>query len=154
MNRTLPTNWTEADIYLVAEYAHGLHLEGYHREAATIFEGLLEIDPDNTYCRDALTALSLALGRFEEAVRHASDLLNILPNHTDSLARRCEAFIELGRLEDAQRDLAALRRSHALAHSRRMQLRLETAARFVSPAPDDASERFSPVKRQVSTLSW
>jgi predicted Zn-dependent protease len=153
MSRTLLTNWTEEDIYLVAEYAYGLHLEGYHREANTIFEGLLKIDPDNTYCRDALTALSLALGRFEEAVQHASDLLNILPSHTDSLARRCEAFIQLGRLEDAHRDLAALRRSHAVAHSRRMQLRLEAAARFVSPTPDYTSRGFSSVKRQVPTLS-
>jgi len=149
VNATLSSEWADEDIYVVADYAYGLHLEGYNREAATIFEGLLELDPHNTYCRDALAALSLALGRLEEAVQHASELLRVLPNHSESLARRCEALIQLGKFEDAQRDLAALKRSHAIAHSRRMQLRLETAAHSMSLSPDRVSEGFSPLKQQV-----
>ena len=39
--------WTEEDIYLVAQYAYELHLEGYNYDAAVIFEGLLAINPDN-----------------------------------------------------------------------------------------------------------
>jgi predicted Zn-dependent protease len=149
VNTTVSTSWSDEDIYLVAEYAYGLHLEGYNREAATIFDGLLVIDPHNIYCRDALAALSLALGRLEEAVQHASELLRALPNHSDSLARRCEAFIQLGKFNEAQRDLTALKQSHAVAHSRRMQLRLEAASEFIAHSSDAVSDGFSPLKRQV-----
>ena len=118
--------WTEEDIYLVAQYAYELHLEGYNYDAAVIFEGLLAINPDNTYCRDALAALSLALGRPEDAARRASEVLELRANHADSLARRCEAFLQLERIEDAKSDLEALRRMNAVSHSNRMQLRVQT----------------------------
>jgi predicted Zn-dependent protease len=122
--------WTPEDVYLIAESAYELYLEGKIEEAKTIFEGLLAIDPGNSYCRDAMTAILLSLDRPEDAVRHASELLKLVPTHIDALARRCEAYLQLGRLDAAGRDLAALDRLKAGAHRWRMRLRLENATRF------------------------
>src|SRR5215469_11568070 len=90
--------WTPEDVYLIAECGYEFYLEGKIEEARIIFEGLLAIDPSNLYCRDALTAISLSLGRLEDAVTHASELLKQAPTHFDALARRCEAYLQLNRI--------------------------------------------------------
>lgn len=123
-------DWTPEDVYLVAETAYELYLEGRIQEAATIFEGLLAIAPGNSYCHDAMAAISLSLGRPDDAVRHASEALKLAPTYFDALARRCEAYLQLNRLDAAQRDLAALDRMKAGAHRWRMRLRLEHATAF------------------------
>jgi tetratricopeptide (TPR) repeat protein len=125
-------SWTQEDIYLVAERAYAIHLQGLSKEAATIFDALVEIDPGNAYCRDALSALCLALGYPEETIRHASVLLERAPDHADALARRCEAYLELNQVEAAKRDLEVLNRINATAHRRRMKLRFEAVTRLNS----------------------
>ena len=105
--------WTAEEVYLIAECAYEFYLEGKIEEAAIIFEGLLAVDPNNFYCRDALTAISLSLGQPEDAVAHASALLERVPTHCDALARRCEAYLQLNRMDAAKRDLEALDRVKA-----------------------------------------
>jgi tetratricopeptide (TPR) repeat protein len=124
--------WTPEDAYLVAESAYELYLEGKIEEAAIIFEGLLAIDPGNSYCCDAMAAISLSLGRPEDTVRHASEALKVAPAHFEALSRRCEAYLQLGRLEAAKRDLAALDQLKAAPHRWRMRVRLENVARFLN----------------------
>jgi predicted Zn-dependent protease len=131
--------WTREDVYLIAECAYGMYLEGKIDEAAVIFEGLLALDPNNLYCRDALTAISLVLGRPEDAVAHASELLELVPTHFDSLARRCEAYLQLHRIDAAKRDLEALDRIKARSHRRRMSLRFENATRLSNARADGNS---------------
>ena len=131
--------WPAGDVYLITECAYEFYLEGKLEEAAIIFEGLLAIDPNDLYCRDALTAISLSLGRPEEAVAHASALLEREPTHFDALARRCEAYLRLNRIDAAKRDVEALDRVKAGPYRRRMTLRLENASRRLSVHGDGES---------------
>jgi len=130
-------NWTEEDIYLVANHAYALYREGQLKQAKIIFEGLLDIDPDHSYSLDALSAISFALDRPQDCVEHSSHLLHSNPEHTEALARRCEAWLQLGRLEKARNDLDRLKRLGARAHSGRLQLRLDTFLHDSSLSPAD-----------------
>ena len=93
--------WTEEDVYLVAERAHALHLQGCHREAAILLEGLTAVDPKNAYCHDALAAMYLALDQPQQAILAASAVLRLTPNHIEARARRCEAYVQLRKFEEA-----------------------------------------------------
>ena len=141
--------WTPEDVYLITECGYEFYLEGKLEEAATIFEGLLAIDPSNLYCRDALTAISLSLGRPEDAVGHASELLERVPTHFDALARRCEAYLQLNRMDAARRDLDALDRVKARSYRRRMTLRFENASRLPNVGGDGNSLRSTPFLKQL-----
>jgi Flp pilus assembly protein TadD len=122
-------HWTDEDIYLVARRAYDFYVEGRTEEAAAIFMGLLALDPKNLYCLDALTAVCLAAGQPQEAVRCASTLLRLTPDHPDALARRCEAYIQLGDMESARADLQTLTRLRAVSQRRQLQLRLDQVGR-------------------------
>jgi len=124
-------SWTADEIQLIAQRAFDLHLQGKNSDALQIFAGLIVIDPQNSYCLDALTALSLALNQPEQAVQYASELLRTLPHHTEAIARRCEANIRLHRLEEVQRDLELLKQAGATVHYNRMNMRVEAARRQV-----------------------
>jgi len=124
---TAISDWASRHYYLIAERAYVLHAEGRYHEALLLFDGLLAINPLDSYCREAISALHLALGQWEETVHASSLVLEADSLNKNALARRCEAHIQLDRLSDAERDLQLLRQSGALAHARRMQSRLSTA---------------------------
>jgi predicted Zn-dependent protease len=124
-------SWTADEIQLIAQRAYDLHLQGKNFDALQIFAGLVAIDPQNVYCLDALTALSLALNQPEQALHYASALLRTAPHHTEAIARRCEANIRLHRLEDAQRDLELLKQAGATTHYNRMNMRVDAARRQI-----------------------
>jgi len=67
--------WTRDDIYRICERGYSLHQQGRYREAAVIFDGLIAVDPDNDYCRDALAAALLALGEAQRAVEQLDTVL-------------------------------------------------------------------------------
>jgi tetratricopeptide (TPR) repeat protein len=123
------SEWSGQWAYSVSERAYLLHTEGRHREALTLFEGLLEIDSRNLYYRDAVSALHLALGEAEEAVRQASIVLAADPNHKNALVRRCEGYVRLGMHKEAEDDLERLRRVGSNGDVRRMEMRLQAAER-------------------------
>jgi tetratricopeptide (TPR) repeat protein len=125
---TMPQpDWTDEDVYLIAERAYGLFQQGLYAEAALILEGLVVIDPENLYCHNALIAAYLNLGRPDDAARQASVLLEQFPDDHDARARRCEAWIQIERWQEAREDLAELERGRATAWSRRMRMRLDAA---------------------------
>jgi tetratricopeptide (TPR) repeat protein len=121
--------WTETDIYLVAERGHELHLQGRHREAVILFEGLVAADPQNHYCREALATAWIAL----EEPQRALDQLNILltrdPGDLGVRARRLEAYLLAGNFPAAVRDFEFLRDLLPSAHIRRLEITLEGGAR-------------------------
>jgi tetratricopeptide (TPR) repeat protein len=116
--------WTDYSTYLVSERAYLLYEEGCFYEALILFEGLLELDSDDTYCRDAVSAVYLALREPEQAIRHATMLLEADPAHVNALARRCEGYLLLGMTREAERDLQMLRTLRANAVTLRMEMRL------------------------------
>ena len=140
-------NWTPENFHLIAERAYQLHLQGQHGQALTIICGLLALDPGNPYCLDAAAALSLALGRPADAVQYASLLLDTYPHHGQALARRCEANLLLGRLQEARDDLSLLKRAGSEELYRQACMRLTAASSLLDhPAK---TERL----RQLKTIT-
>lgn len=125
----LPAGWNEHVAYLVSERAYWLHTEGRFRESLALFEGLLEIDPDNLYLTDAVSAVYLSLGIPQESIRHASAIIASAPNYTNALVRRCEGYLLLGMRIEAARDLQRLKELGAQRQAHRMDLRLMAAGR-------------------------
>jgi predicted Zn-dependent protease len=116
--------WDENVAYRVSERAYLLYTEGHFRESLVLFEGLLEMHPDNLYYRDAVSALHLSLGNPTEAIRQASIVLDVIPEHINAFVRRAEGYLQLGLSAEARRDVERLRQLGALTHARRMEMRL------------------------------
>jgi tetratricopeptide (TPR) repeat protein len=133
--------WNEDSAYLVSERAYLLHTEGRYQEALILFEGLLDIYPDDLYYRDAISALHLALGQPEEAVRHASVVIHSEPTYINAFVRRCEGYLLLGMSSEAERDLERLRALRADSHVRRMEMRLITVRRAQLVRADPRAEK-------------
>jgi tetratricopeptide (TPR) repeat protein len=119
------TGWTKEEIYLLAERGYAFYLQGCYDEAAVIFEGVLAIEPRNAYCRTALSAVCLSMGDAQRAARELTALLEQNPADYDARARRCEAFCDLGRWNDARQDLAVLQRNGDRNHVPRLTWRLQ-----------------------------
>ena len=120
--------WSEEDIYLVAERAHSLYLQGRFREAAIVFEGLVSADPDNQYCREALAAVWLALEEPQRAVDELTRLLARDEGNLAARARRFEASIRHGDLGAALADFDFLKFVLPQTEIRRLELQLQSAA--------------------------
>jgi tetratricopeptide (TPR) repeat protein len=124
------SGWNEHSAYAVSERAYLLHTEGRHRESLALFEGLLEMYPDNLYYRDAISALHLSLGSPEEAIRHASNVITSAPTYSNAFVRRCEGYLLLGMNEEAKRDVDRLKELQAYGPARRMEMRLMAVRRM------------------------
>lgn len=116
--------WTEEDIYRVAKRAHSFYLQGRYDEAGIIFEGLVAIDPANRYCRLALAVLYMTKGKVQQAVAQLSDLLGLYPEEVGARARRCEAYLELGLLKEAEQDWEHLKKGTQTPTIWRLQTRI------------------------------
>lgn len=119
-----PAKWNHDFAYILSERGYLLHAEGRYDEALILFEGLLDLYPENLYYMDAATALYLALGRPEAALRLASTLLQRDVSHVQARMRRCEAYIVLRRFEEAEADARYLKKLGASNHAQRMEMRL------------------------------
>jgi tetratricopeptide (TPR) repeat protein len=123
------SRWNETAAYLVSERAYVLNTEGRYRESLILFEGLLEIYPEDLYYRDAVSALYLALGAPEEAIRHASIAIESEPDYAVAIVRRCEGYLQLGMCREAEEDLERLRELREVSHTQRMEMRLRVRTR-------------------------
>src|SRR5215204_7735193 len=119
------SGWTETDIYLIAERGHSLHLQGRHREAVVIFEGLVAADPQNRYSREALATAWLALREPQRAIDQLNILLTHDPGDLAVRARRLEAYLLAGNFPAAVRDFEYLKNLLPRAQVRRLEISLE-----------------------------
>jgi tetratricopeptide (TPR) repeat protein len=119
------TTWTPEETYLLTERAYALYKQGCYEEAAVIFEGLLGLDPISSYCRTALAAACLAMGDAQRAAQQLTILLEQRPADLEARARRCEAYCDLGRWDEARQDLAVLQRNGERTHVPRLTCRLQ-----------------------------
>lgn len=120
--------WSKEEMYLLADRAYALYLQGQYRASAVIFEALTVIDPSNAYCRNALATVCLALGDLERAVIELSILLDQNPANLEARARRCEAYCQQRQWSHASDDLAVLRRNGERHHAKRLLYRIHQAA--------------------------
>src|SRR5688572_11777181 len=111
-------SWTDDEVYLVAVRGHSLFLQGRYAESAAIFEGLHAVRPRDFYCANALAALYIQLGQIERAIDILSEALSSQPDHLETRARRCEAYVMAGRLAEARKDGEVLRRASGSSPAR------------------------------------
>lgn len=114
--------WTEEEIYLIADLAHEIALQGRYAEALVLFDGLASAAPENLYVRRALAAVRLKLGQPDKA------LAALLEQSTDgpSGRLRLECFLGLGRRADAAREFQSIGARLEPADRQRYQLLLES----------------------------
>jgi tetratricopeptide (TPR) repeat protein len=128
------SNWSEEDIYLVAERGHSLHLQGRYGEAGIIFQGLVAVDPENHYCRESLAAAWLALEQPARAIEQLNFLLARQPGDLAIRTRRLEAHLLEGNFAAAIGDFEFLEHLLPAREARRLELSLEAmAARAAMP---------------------
>jgi predicted Zn-dependent protease len=132
---TVPAVWSDDLAYSIGERAWLLHSEGQYEESLILFEGLLDLYPENLYYMDAMAALNLGLGRPDAAARLASTVISRDPSHVLAHVRLCEACIGLRRFDEAETNVQQLRRLGAQNHARRMAMRL-AASRAAAPFPE------------------
>jgi tetratricopeptide (TPR) repeat protein len=147
----VPSGWNEHSAYVASERAYLLHTEGHYRESLALFEGLLDIYPDNLYYRDAISALHLSLGNPEEAIRQASNVIVAAPSYVNAFVRRCEGYLLLGMSEEAKRDVDRLKELQAYGPARRMEMRL-TAVRRMQREQANRGGKNSTVDTQLQSV--
>jgi Flp pilus assembly protein TadD len=116
--------WSREEVHYIAERGYQLYREGLFRYAGILFEGLLAIDPEDAYCRRALAAIDISLGRHQLAVRHLSEIIARDRSDVSALAARCEALMATGDVIAARRDLDSLAAlPGGTVHAHRLRLR-------------------------------
>lgn len=105
--------WKEEEVRLVADLGYALAEQGRNHEALTIFEGLAALAPAASYFQSALGALWLRLDEPRRAIEHLDAALEAEMKDVSALVNRGEAYLELGDLASAQRDLQAAVRTGA-----------------------------------------
>lgn len=119
--------WTDQDVFLVSDRAYSLASQGRYREAAILFEGLMEVAPENRYCVQALAACRAALGDTDGVLRILDSAVRRWPDDQELRARHCEALLDAGEVERARSEYARLGNRADSARGRRLRLRLEVA---------------------------
>ena len=89
-------NWTEEDIYRIAERGHSLHLQGRYREAAVIFQGLIAVDPRRSTTAGKLWPLPGWPWTNPSARSSNSTVLTRQPGDLAVRVRRVEAYLLAG----------------------------------------------------------
>jgi predicted Zn-dependent protease len=127
--------WSEEDVYMVADRAHSLCLQGRYSEARIVFEGLVVVDPENRYCRLALAAVCMAERDAAAALEQLSAWLERHPQDYEARARRCEAYLEVESFGETLEDWNLVRRGPATPYALRLQLRLQSRFPAVATLP-------------------
>ncbi|MCX6627854.1 MAG: tetratricopeptide repeat protein [Candidatus Solibacter sp.] len=117
-------SWTDEEVYLIAERACELAMQGRYEHAHVLFEGLAAAAPANVYARRSLAAIQIRLGR------HADALATLDANPAtlrDARSRqlRFEALLALGRLAEAAAEFPNVRSHLDPPAARRFALLLE-----------------------------
>ena len=78
---------------------------GRYEEAASLFQKVVNDEPEDGEAYAQLAAVELKMSRPAEAVAAASKAIEISPDDGDALQIRGSAYLELGRCQDAVNDL-------------------------------------------------
>lgn len=97
--------WAADEIRLVAELGFALAQNGRNHEAITIFEGLNTLAPATPYFEAALGSLWLRENHPARALVHINAAISENPDDLISYVNRGEAYLRLGRYEEARHDL-------------------------------------------------
>ncbi len=97
--------WSPDEFQLMMILGFTLHEQGRSEEAAIIFEGLLSLDPRNSYCHSALGAAYLRLEQDEKAINHLNMALQLDSRDISAYINRAELLMKQQSYKQAQADL-------------------------------------------------
>lgn len=126
-------NFSEDEIYVIAQRAYELALQGAHDDAAVLLEGLIAINSNDGYAAATLAAVRLKQGRAADAVELLEQRRREEPRDAKAGLLLVETYVDLGRLADADR-LARELKTFGIEAPERLRLRL-LAARQSSGVP-------------------
>lgn len=134
--------WTADEIRLVSELGYALAEQGRHREAITIFEGLVALAPATVYFETALGALWLRENEPARALPHLNAALASDPKDIPARVNRGEVFLLLQNFEGAREDLVFVLRQKVSTDRKIIFEQCKTRARALL----SAVERFAAQK--------
>jgi thioredoxin-like negative regulator of GroEL len=99
-------NWTDEEMYLVAQRGYDLAGQGRYELAGALFEGLLAVAPSHDWARRALASVQIRTGRAAAAL---VTLESLAASDTTARLLRIEAHLAMGSKAEAAAELAAAR---------------------------------------------
>lgn len=84
--------------------AQALHGDERLAEAASVYQAVLAIDPENWASSNALASIALHGGELDDAIRRYGALIERRPDFAEGHYKRANAYNRLGRLPDALAD--------------------------------------------------
>ena len=99
--------YSEEELYSIAQQGYTLFLNGKIKDARTIFEGLVAIDPRNDYYYRALGVVYHRLGDAERALRQFDHAITVAPRSAAAYVNRAEVHISRRDYARALADLAS-----------------------------------------------
>ena len=100
------------ELYAISTQGYNFFLQGKIQPARVIFEGLVAIDPSNSYYYRALGVIYWREKEPQKALKQFTYAIRVAPNEIASYINRAEVFVSNKQFEDARNDL-----EFALSHS-------------------------------------
>ncbi|MCE2474103.1 MAG: tetratricopeptide repeat protein [Alphaproteobacteria bacterium] len=117
---------------LLAE-ASELIEDGHYQNARLALGAVLAEAPESAEAWNRLGYLERRLQNFEAALKHYAKALTLAPEHTGALHYQAETFLALGRLDEAEANLA----------------RIEAVCDFPCPDGDDLAEQIALYRKNL-----
>jgi len=97
--------YTREEIDWLTSVGHAYFQQGKLQQSQLLFEGLLAIDPKNTYFYQALAAIYVETNDLEKAKSKLDCALLLEPNDIGNYINRAKVFVQMNCLKDALEDL-------------------------------------------------
>lgn len=118
--------YSDEELYEISQLGYLLFLNGRLREAQTMFEGLVAVDPRNEYYYRALGVVYHRQGDAERAIRQFTHAITVAPRSVQAYVNRAEVHIAR---RDFARALADLKDASQLGPSQHPVVRKAQALR-------------------------
>ena len=100
------------ELYAISTQGYNFFLQGKIQPARVIFEGLVAIDPRNSYYYRALGVIYWREKEPQKALKQFTYAIRVAPHEIASYINRAEVFVSNKQFDDARNDL-----EFALTHS-------------------------------------
>lgn len=95
----------EAQLYTIAEIGYVLMEEGKLEEARKIYEGLIELSPDESYFHSVLGAIYQRLNYLDRALNEYDRAILLNPDDIPSIVNSAEILLHTGKLLESSERL-------------------------------------------------
>ena len=110
-------DYSDQDLFQIAQHGYTLYLNGKFKDAQTIFEGLVALDPKSDYYYRALGVVYHRRGDAERAIRQFTHAIKVSPGSIAAYVNRAEVHISRRDFSSAIGDLSqAIQLSPSRSH--------------------------------------